>query len=432
MAKIVLASGSPRRQELLRRMGITDFTVRVPEVEEYFPAGLTPEETVCYISREKSQAVASDADEIVITADTMVFLDDKKLGKPADEAEALQMLTALQGRRHTVCTGVTVRQGEKALTRAQHTDVYFRPATQRELKAYIAGGEPMDKAGAYGVQGQGALLVERIDGDFFNVMGLPVVLCVVSALSSGTGLLHNALGVIASPFRAAGSAVASWVGGISQRFEDVETLQQENDELRQQIAELEEQLRQMEPAATENKELRQLLGLRQQRSDLVFEAARVTQRDVSNWASTLVLDRGSQHGVAIGDCAVDSAGNLVGVVTDVGLNWCRLSTVLDTDSQFGARVFRTGETAVAGGDLALMAEGRLRLQYLSDSANLIKGDVIVTSGLGGYYPAGLVIGTVESVQTDDGGLARYAVLSPKCDVAAIQEMFIITDFDVIQ
>ena len=149
-------------------MGITDFTVRVPEVEEYFPAGLTPEETVCYISREKSQAVASDADEIVITADTMVFLDDKKLGKPADEAEALQMLTALQGRRHTVCTGVTVRQGEKALTRAQHTDVYFRPATQRELKAYIAGGEPMDKAGAYGVQGQGALLVERIDGDFFQ------------------------------------------------------------------------------------------------------------------------------------------------------------------------------------------------------------------------------------------------------------------------
>ena len=116
---------------------------------------------MCYISREKSQAVASDADEIVITADTMVFLDDKKLGKPADEAEALQMLTALQGRRHTVCTGVTVRQGENALTRAQHTDVYFRPATQRELKAYIAGGE---------------LLVERIDGDFFNVMGLPVVL----------------------------------------------------------------------------------------------------------------------------------------------------------------------------------------------------------------------------------------------------------------
>ena len=176
MARIVLASGSPRRQELLRRMGIDAFTVRVPQVEEAFPAGLTPQETVEYISREKSQAVPSDAEEIVITADTMVFLDDKKLGKPADEAEALAMLNALQGRHHTVCTGVTVRQGQRALTRAQTTDVYFRRATEKELRAYIAGGEPMDKAGAYGVQGQGALLVERIDGDFFNVMGLPVVL----------------------------------------------------------------------------------------------------------------------------------------------------------------------------------------------------------------------------------------------------------------
>ena len=176
MARIVLASGSPRRQELLRRMGIRDFTVRVPEVEEYFPDGLTPQETVCYISREKSQAVDAAPDEIVITADTMVFLDDRKLGKPADAQEALAMLTALQGRRHTVCTGVTVRQGGRVLTRAQSTQVWFREAATEELKNYIRSGEPMDKAGAYGVQGLGALLVERIDGDFFNVMGLPVLL----------------------------------------------------------------------------------------------------------------------------------------------------------------------------------------------------------------------------------------------------------------
>ena len=174
MARIVLASGSPRRQELLQRMGVSDFAVRVPQVEEYFPAGLTPQETVCYISREKSQAVDAAEDEIVITADTMVFLDDRKLGKPADEREALEMLTALQGRRHTVCTGVTVRQGGKAEAFTVSTDVYFRPCVEEELRAYIATGEPMDKAGAYGVQSLGALLVERIDGDFYNVMGLPV------------------------------------------------------------------------------------------------------------------------------------------------------------------------------------------------------------------------------------------------------------------
>ena len=122
------------------------------------------------------KAVPSEEDEIVITADTMVFLDQQRLGKPKDEADALRMLTDLAGRRHTVCTGVTLRQGQRSLTRAQSTDVYFRPAGQEELMAYIRGGEPMDKAGAYGVQGQGALLVERIDGDFFNVMGLPVLL----------------------------------------------------------------------------------------------------------------------------------------------------------------------------------------------------------------------------------------------------------------
>ena len=177
MAKIVLASGSPRRQELLQRMGITDFDVRVPQTEEAYPAGLSPRQVVEYISREKAEAAAKlcTPEEIVITADTMVFLDDRRLGKPADEADALGMLTALQGRRHTVCTGVTVRQGEHILTESESTEVYFRAATRAELLGYIATGEPMDKAGAYGIQGKGSLLVEKINGDYFNVMGLPVL-----------------------------------------------------------------------------------------------------------------------------------------------------------------------------------------------------------------------------------------------------------------
>ena len=189
MAKIVLASGSPRRQELLQRIGITDFTVQVPDADESYDPCMAPEEIVCHISCKKSMALPSADDEIVITADTMVFLDDKRLGKPKDEEDALQMLTALQGRHHTVCTGVTVRQGREILTCAASTDVYFRSATEAELRAYIRGGEPMDKAGAYGVQGQGALLVERIDGDFFNVMGLPVLLLSQMLKQFGVDLL---------------------------------------------------------------------------------------------------------------------------------------------------------------------------------------------------------------------------------------------------
>ena len=177
MAHIVLASGSPRRQELLRRIGVTDFDIRVPQAEEGYPAGLSPRQVVEYISREKAEAAARlcAPDEIFITADTMVFLDEARLGKPADEADALRMLTALQGRRHTVCTGVTVRQGDRSWTETETTEVYFRPATREELLGYIATGEPMDKAGAYGIQGKGSLLVEKINGDYFNVMGLPVM-----------------------------------------------------------------------------------------------------------------------------------------------------------------------------------------------------------------------------------------------------------------
>ena len=175
MASIVLASASPRRRELLERIGITDFEIRVPETDESFPDHLTPPQVVAYISRKKAEAVPCTESEIVITADTMVFFDGQRLGKPQSEAHALKMLMALQGQRHTVCTGVTVRQGDPRLTESESTDVFFRTATAEELRRYIQTGEPMDKAGAYGVQGRGALLVERLEGDFFNVMGLPVL-----------------------------------------------------------------------------------------------------------------------------------------------------------------------------------------------------------------------------------------------------------------
>ena len=150
----------------------------MPDADESYDPALTPQEIVCSISRKKAAAartLSGDSDAVILAADTMVFLDGQKLGKPADEADALRMLTALQGRRHTVCTGVTVRRGDEILTESESTDVYFRPAAEAELRGYIRTGEPMDKAGAYGVQGLGALLVERLDGDFFNVMGLPVL-----------------------------------------------------------------------------------------------------------------------------------------------------------------------------------------------------------------------------------------------------------------
>ena len=259
-----------------------------------------------------------------------------------------------------------------------------------------------------------------------------VVLCIISAVSSGTPFLRNAAGVIASPFRAAGSAVAGWFGGIGDHFDKVADLQQENDDLRAQVADLERQLRQAQKDSEENQRLRDLLELQSQRRDLKTVSARVTERSVSNWASTLTLTRGTSAGVAIGDCAIDEYGNLVGVVTDAGMNWCTVTTILDTTSSIGATVFRTEQVAVAQGQLGLMSAGQLALTYVDEPDKLIAGDLVVTSGLGGYYPSGLPIGTVTELRTDTGGLTQYAVLSPKADIGALTQVFLITEFDVVE
>lgn len=260
---------------------------------------------------------------------------------------------------------------------------------------------------------------------------IAVIMCIVSAFSGGTGFLHNAAGVVASPFRAAGAAISRWTGDVFDHFESVDELKKENSELRRQVASLEQSVRQAQTDSEENERLRTLLDLRQQRRDFVFESAFITERSTSNWASTLTLGKGSSCDIAQGNCVVDSAGYLVGIVTDVGLNWCTVSTVLDTDSQIGAKVFRTGETTVAGGDLSLMSRNRLKLNYLESESSLINGDLVVTSGLGGYYPSGLVIGSVEEILTDDGGLTKYAILAPQVNLDDLTEVFVITSFDVV-
>lgn len=173
---VILASQSPRRRQLLEQMGLTDFLVRPAKGEEIADPNLDPGALVEALSRQKAREVAAGADpaDLIIAADTVVAADGRVLGKPHSTQQAREMLTALSGREHTVYTGVTVCRGEQVLTQHEATAVRFRPLTQEEISAYIATGEPMDKAGSYGIQGLGALLVEGITGDYFNVVGLPV------------------------------------------------------------------------------------------------------------------------------------------------------------------------------------------------------------------------------------------------------------------
>jgi len=174
--EIILASGSPRRRELLARMGVEEFSIVTPDADESLVDGIPPAAQVERLSRLKAEAVAAeiDGDALIIAADTVVALDGTILGKPADEEDAFRMLSALSGVCHQVYTGVTVLHNGKALTRHEVTSVNFRALDSEEVELYIATGECMDKAGAYGIQGYGALLVEGISGDYYNVMGLPV------------------------------------------------------------------------------------------------------------------------------------------------------------------------------------------------------------------------------------------------------------------
>ena len=172
---MILASQSPRRRELLGQMGFS-FTVRPAKGEELPHPELTPAQLVEELAWQKALEVSAEAeaDDVVVAADTVVAIDGKVLGKPHDKVHAAQMLSALSGREHTVYTGVAVKRGETLLVEHEATQVRFRPLTEREIDLYIQTGEPMDKAGSYGIQGYGALLVEGIRGDYFNVVGLPI------------------------------------------------------------------------------------------------------------------------------------------------------------------------------------------------------------------------------------------------------------------
>ena len=172
---IILASQSPRRQELMKLTGLP-FTVRVADVDETMDPALPVQQEVARVSRLKARTIAASAapDDIVIAADTIVVIDGRELGKPHTQQDAFDMLSLLSGRTHEVVTVLSVCRGERTESETVVTRVTFRALTDEEIRAYIATGEPMDKAGAYGAQGLASLFVEGIDGDFFNVMGLPV------------------------------------------------------------------------------------------------------------------------------------------------------------------------------------------------------------------------------------------------------------------
>ena len=258
-----------------------------------------------------------------------------------------------------------------------------------------------------------------------------VLLSVMSYLSATSAPLPNMAGIIASPFRSVSASVSEAFRRWTGYFVGVDELREENEQLKKQIAEMEETVRQAQADRDENARLREVAQLREQRRDLHLESARVLVQDSSNWYSELTINKGTAQDITVGDCVVTETGDLLGVVTETGLNWSTVRTILDSESSIGALVFRNGGSAMAQGDFALMGEGRLSLTYLGTEPDVVAGDLIVTSGLGGFYPSQLVIGYVEEVRTSDNGLAQYAVLRPEAETTGLVQVYVVTSFDIV-
>ena len=254
-------------------------------------------------------------------------------------------------------------------------------------------------------------------------------------LSGSSSPLANVLSVVTAPVR---GGLASLVGWVEDRYNYAfryEELEAENEALKQRVAELEEAARLGEDASRENERLRDLLDLREKQAGFEYfelESATVTARGATNWASTLTISKGSNHGVEAGDCVMDQYGNLVGIVSEVSYNSSTLITVVDAGLEMGGLVARTDSAAILEGDFELMGQGKLKLTYLPENTQLIAGDQVLTSGMGGVYPSGLVVGTIDEILTETSGMGRYAVLTPTADLENLQQVFVIKSFDIVE
>lgn len=279
--------------------------------------------------------------------------------------------------------------------------------------------------------------------DFFRHNGILILIAailvalitaVISMLLGGiANPFANLAGIISTPVRNGISAVTNWV---EERYSDAfeqEQLKDELEALKQENAELKEKEREYDAALQENERLRNALDLRpKERSFDQLESAMVTARSTSNWESSITLSKGSSMGIEVDDCVVDEYWNLVGVVAEVGENWCTVRTLIDANIEMGGQLVRTGGAAILEGDLALMGEGKLKLSYLPENSQLMSGDLVITSGRGGVYPSGLVAGHVEEVRTDASGMTEYAVIVPETDLDNLQQVLVIKDFNIVE
>jgi len=263
-----------------------------------------------------------------------------------------------------------------------------------------------------------------------------VIVALIAVLTSlllggRAGLLSDATGGLSGPVGRAAASAIEWIEGIYGYIYEYDQLVADNNALRAELAETQQAIINASEFEEENIRLRALLDFSEKHADFEYESSKITAWSSSNWSSSFTISKGednADHPIEVGDCVVTEYGALVGQIVEVGSTWSTVRTVIDSSIDVGALVGEAGSVGMCVGDFALMQDGLLKLTYLSENAQLVEGEAVLTSGKGTYIPQGLIIGYIRSVLSEASGQTLYGVIEPACDLGSLTQVFVITDF----
>lgn len=277
-------------------------------------------------------------------------------------------------------------------------------------------------------------------GKFFRTRAF-IAMCIIAVLMLGlclysmTGrekvsVFENIFGIIITPIQKASNRLVSASGNFNAVFTEYDTLKAENEQLQEKLNEAEEKLRQAEQHTVENKSMREMLGIAEEREDMKFAMAHVIARGQNGYSQTLTLDKGSLQGLSAKDMVITGSG-IVGYISEVGLTWAKVTTILDSSCEIGVILTRTQDAGVLQGNTELAKDGRCKIAYLKNDVSLTVGDSAETSGVGGIFPKGLFVGRIKEIKSETTGLAQYAVIEPAVSINELDTVFVVTEFGQI-
>lgn len=263
------------------------------------------------------------------------------------------------------------------------------------------------------------------------IIVLSIVIGVVNAVNSDVKFSENVFQVIVTPVQNLLTKSGNGISDFFGYFSNIDKLKDEISSLKKKNAELESELNKSEISIRENEELRKLLALKGAYPELELETAEIVAREPINWYSTFTIDKGAVDGIAVNQAVISVDKSLVGRICEVGTTWAKVITINDPGHAAGAEVVRSGEYGIVEGDSTLAVDGNCRLSFVSKNANIIVGDKIVTSGLGGIYPKGLFVGKVMEIRPDVQGISQYAVISPEINIDDLKAVCVVkNDMDI--